>query len=293
MQKITPFLWFDHQAEEAVGLYTSVFDHSKIVDTVRYGDAGPGPAGTVMTVAFQLDGQAFTALSGGPQFSFTPAISFFVSCETEAEIDALHEALSAGGMTLMPLQEYPFSERFAWINDKYGVSWQLNLAPSGQKITPILMFVGAQHGKAEEAMNLYVSLFPNSSIGHIARYGAGEEEPAGTVKQAKFSINGQEFMAIDSHWEHDFTFTEAISFVVNCETQEEVDALWEKLSAGGEKGVCGWLKDRYGVSWQIVPTRLGELLTDPDPEKAQRVTEAMLQMTKIDIRALEKAYEHR
>lgn len=293
MQKITPFLWFDHQAEEAVGLYTSIFDNSRIMDTVRHGEAGSGPAGTVMTVAFQLDGQAFTALNGGPQFSFTPAISFFVSCETEAEIDALFETMSAGGMTLMPLQKYPFSEKFAWINDRYGVSWQLNLASSRQKITPFLMFVGAQHGKAEEAMNLYVSLFPNSSIGHVDRYGAGEEEPEGTVKHAKFAIDGQEFMAIDSHWEHEFTFTEAISFVVNCETQEEVDALWEKLSAGGEKGVCGWLKDRYGVSWQIIPTRLGELLTDPDPEKAQSVTEAMLQMTKIDIRALEKAYERR
>ncbi len=155
MQKITPFLWFDHQAEEAANFYASIFNNSKIMDIARYGEAGPGPKGTVMTVTFQLEGQAFTALNGGPEFKFTEAISFFV----------------------------------------------------------------------------------------------------------------------------------------NCETQEEVDRLWDKLSEGGEKGQCGWLKDKYGVSWQIVPTALGRLLRDPDPRKSQNVLQAMLQMTKIDIAALQRAYE--
>jgi predicted 3-demethylubiquinone-9 3-methyltransferase (glyoxalase superfamily) len=155
MQKIIPFLWFDNQAEEAVNFYTSVFKNSKIGATSRYGDAGSGPAGSVMVMEFEIDGQKFTALNGGPMFKFTPAISFFV----------------------------------------------------------------------------------------------------------------------------------------NCSSQEEVDYYWEKLSQGGEKSQCGWLEDKYGISWQIVPTILGQLMSDPDAEKAGRVTRAMLKMTKIDIAALQKAYQ--
>ncbi len=157
MQKITPFLWLDHQAEEAAKFYVSLFKNSKILSVTRYGEAGPGPQGTVMTVTFLLDGQEFTALNGGPVFKFT----------------------------------------------------------------------------------------------------------------------------------------EAISFVANCNTQEEVDELWDKLSMGGEGGQCGWLKDRYGLSWQVVPIVLEEMLTDPDPEKAQRVMRAMLQMKEIDINGLNRAYENR
>jgi predicted 3-demethylubiquinone-9 3-methyltransferase (glyoxalase superfamily) len=155
MQKIAPFLWFDHQAEEAAKFYVSIFRHSRITSVARYGEAGPGPKGSVMTVAFQLDGQEFTALNGGPHF----------------------------------------------------------------------------------------------------------------------------------------TFTEAISFVVNCETQEEVDDLWKRLSDGGQEVQCGWLKDKYGLSWQVVPTVLGKMLSDPDPEKSQRVMRAMLHMKKLDITALQDAYQ--
>jgi predicted 3-demethylubiquinone-9 3-methyltransferase (glyoxalase superfamily) len=291
MQKITPCLLFDGKAEEAMNFYTSVFKNSKIFNIMRYGEAGPGPKGTVLSATFQLDGQEFIALNGGPQFAFSPAISFFVNCETQVEVDELWEKLSEGGTVLMELDKYPFSEKFGWVEDKFGVSWQLNLASSMQKITPFLMFVGKQHGKAEEAMNFYISLFNNSSIGEIERYGKGEEEPEGTVKHATFSLNGQEFMTMDSNREHPFTFTEATSLFVNCETREEVDELWEKLSEGGEKQRIGWLKDKYGVSWQVVPTVLGELLNDPDPEKSQRVMKSMLQMGKIDIEKLKQAYE--
>lgn len=289
MQKITPFLWFDNQAEEATNWYVSLFDNSKIVDMSRYSEESPGPTGTVMTVNFQLAGQRFTALNGGPDFTFTPALSFFVNCATREEIDRLWSKLRDGGNVLMDLGAYPFSEHFGWVTDRYGVSWQLNLAPRAQKITPFLMFVGAQHGKAEAAMNLYTSLFENSSIVTIERYGPTDDEPEGTVKQAIFSLNGQEFMAIDSSFDHQFTFTPAISFFVNCETQDEVDTLWDTLSEGGETEQCGWLKDRYGLSWQIVPTVLGELLGDSDPEKSGRVMKAMLQMVKLDIRTLQEA----
>ncbi|HEX9061150.1 MAG TPA: VOC family protein [Clostridia bacterium] len=296
MQKITPCLWYDNQAEEAANFYTSAFNDSRIINVTHYGDQGADisgkPAGTVMTVAFELDGTEFTALNGGPYFSFTPSISFFVSCENEKEINELWEKFVPGGMILMELGKYPFSERFGWVQDKFGVSWQLSLARYRQKITPFLMFSGDQFGKAEEAINFYISLFSNSSIDRIERYLKGEEEPEGTVKHASFLLDGQAFMAIESSMEHQFTFTEAISLFVSCETQDEIDILWEKLSHGGEKVQCGWLKDRFGVSWQIVPDVLGEMLSDPDPEKSQRVMQAMLQMKKIDIAGLRRAYEH-
>jgi predicted 3-demethylubiquinone-9 3-methyltransferase (glyoxalase superfamily) len=295
MQKIIPYLWFDTQAEEAVNFYVSRFNNSRIGHAARYdkasAEASGRPAGSVMTVAFELEGQQFVALNGGPVFAFSPAVSFFVSCETEQEVDGLYAGLSAGGEVLMPLGDYGFSRKFGWINDRYGVSWQFNLAPRPQKITPFLLFVREVSGKAEEAMKRYVSLIENSRITNIVHYNPGEEEPEGTVKHATFTLGGSEFMAMDSNREHPFTFTPAISFLVNCMSQEEVDRLWERFSDGGEKQPCGWVRDRYGVSWQIIPTVLGELLGDKDPVKAGRVMKAMLEMQKIDIAKLKKAYE--
>ena len=154
-----------------------------------------------------------------------------------------------------------------------------------QKIAPFLWF----DDQAEEAVNFYASIFNNSKIGRVARYGEGGPGAKGTVMTVTFQLDGQEFMALNGG--PHFTFTPAISFFVNCETQEEVDELWEKLSEGGEKGPCGWLKDKYGVSWQIIPSALGELLGDPDPVKSARVMQAMLQMGKIDIASLRRAYE--
>lgn len=296
MQKITPFLWFDDRAEEAANFYTSIFKHSKIGNIARYGKEGyeihKREPGTVMSLDFEIEGKRFTALNGGPVFKFTPAISFFVSCRTQKEVDELFRQLSDGGGIFMPLDRYPFSEKFGWVIDKFGVSWQLILASAAQKITPCLMFAREQHKKAEEAMNFYVSVFKNSHISMVAHYEKGEDVP-GTVKHAKFSLGGQEFIAMDSGLDHQFTFTEAISFVVNCENQEEIDYYWKKLSEGGDEKAqqCGWLKDKYGVSWQIVPVILGEMLRDKDPGKSERVTRAMLQMKKIDIEGLKKAYE--
>ena len=154
-----------------------------------------------------------------------------------------------------------------------------------QKITPFLWF----NGQAEEAANLYTSLFKNSKIGSIARYGEAGPGPKGTVMSVTFQLNGQEFIALNGGPQ--FTFSPAVSFLVSCETQEEVDRLWEKLSEGGRKDRCGWLQDKYGLSWQIVPSVLGTMLHDKDPEKSRKVMKAMLQMDKIDIARLEQAYE--
>ena len=156
-----------------------------------------------------------------------------------------------------------------------------------QKITPFLWF----DNQAEEAMNFYVSIFKNSKPERISRYGDAGPGPKGTVMVASFQLEGQKFIALNGG--PHFKFTEAVSLLVNCETQNEVDTFWEKLSAGGHKGQCGWLKDKYGLSWQIVPTALGEMMSDPDPEKSKRVMNAMLKMTKIDIKGLKQAYEQR
>ena len=154
-----------------------------------------------------------------------------------------------------------------------------------QRITPFLWF----DGKAEEAMNFYVSVFKNSKIVRVTRYGEGGPGPKGAVMSATFQLDGQDFFALNGGPQ--FTFTPAISFFVNCETQQEVDELWEKLSAGGKEERCGWLKDKYGLSWQIIPSALGKLMGDKDAEKAKRVMQAMLQMGKIDIAGLQRAYD--
>lgn len=289
-EKIVPFLWFNGNAEEAMNFYLSVFKNSKALDITRYGEAGPGPKDSVMSATFRLEGHTFYALNGGPEFTFTPSTSFYVSCKTLPEIKKLWERLSEGGMVMMELDKYPFSERYGWVQDKFGISWQLILSPDTNKITPFLMFCGKYQGMAEEAMNFYVSLFKNSGIQSIMRYKEEDAGQTGKVVHAEFKLQGQKFMAMDSAIDIQFTFTSAISYFVNCKTQREVDDFWDKLSEGGEKMQCGWLKDKYGVTWQIVPTVLGDLLRDPDPVKAGKVMNAMMQMGKIDIKELKHAY---
>lgn len=299
MQKITPHLWFDDQTEEAARFYTSVFENARLGTVARYPDAGQEihekEAGTVMTVDFELEGHRFTALNGGSHFAFTPAISFFVTCETEAEVDRLWQELSDGGTALMELGPYDWSDKYGWVADRYGLSWQIslgNLDDVGQKITPSLMYV-TDRGQAEDAMNLYTSLFDDSDISGILRYGTGEAQPEGAVMHAQFRLDDQVFMAMDSSPEQaDFTFNEAVSLLIQCESQEEVDHFWERLTAnGGEESMCGWLKDKFGVSWQVVPTVLPEMLQDADENRSQRVMQAMLQMKKLDIDDLKAAYE--
>ena len=289
MQKIVPHLWFDRQAKEAAALYAGVFPDSRLVSVTTLHDT---PSGDVDIVQLDLCGRRFQFISAGPLFKFTPAISFRVDCATPAEVDALWAALVEGGSELMPLGAYPFSERYSWLEDRYGVSWQLMATGAArQRITPAFMFTNAQCGKAEEAIRFYCSLFPDSQVGSVLRYGSDEPPDApGTVKQAAFTLAGQAFAAMDSAYAHDFNFNEAVSLMVYCETQAEIDRYWEALSAVPEAEQCGWLKDRYGVSWQIVPSAMDTMLADPDPQKIAQVTAAFLQMKKFDLAALERAY---
>jgi predicted 3-demethylubiquinone-9 3-methyltransferase (glyoxalase superfamily) len=289
MQKIVLNLWFDKEAKEAAALYTSIFPDSRIESTTVLHDT---PSGDVDLVTLRLCGQRFDFMSAGPLFKFTPAISFVVECPTPAEVDTLWAALSPGGAELMPLGEYPFSPRFAWVEDRFGVSWQLLCSGVAKsRITPMFMFVGSNCGRAEEALQLYTALLPDSHIDSLLRYGGGEApDREGTLKHAAFTLAGRSFTAIDSAHAHNFTFTEAISLVVFCANQAEIDHFWNALSAVPEAEQCGWLKDRFGVSWQIVPTAMDAMMADADPHKLARVTEAFLQMKKIDLAALERAY---
>ena len=293
-QRITTHLWFDKEAQEAGKFYTSLFKDSKVQGTTTLHDT---PSGSVDIVDIELSGQQFTLLSAGPLFKFTPAVSFLVACSTKEEVDELWKKLSSGGAALMELGRYPFSERYGWLQDKYGLSWQVMFMGERkvkQKFTPTLMFVGAVCGKAEEAIKTYTAVFHDSKVGNILRYGEGEEpDKKGTIKHAAFTLEGQEFAAMDSAHPHNFTFNEAISFMVYCKTQEEIDYYWGKLSARPDAEQCGWLKDKYGLSWQVVPTVMDEMLKAKDEKQLARVTAAFLRMKKFDIAALQRAYEGR
>jgi predicted 3-demethylubiquinone-9 3-methyltransferase (glyoxalase superfamily) len=271
-----------------------LFPNSKITNVTTLRDT---PSGDCDVVSFNLAGQSFMAISAGPLFKFNPSVSFHVKCKTKPEVDALWEKLSKGASVLMPLDTYPFSERYGWLQDRYGLSWQLMYvgeSETKQKITPVLMFVGKVAGKAEEAINFYTSVFKNSSSHILARYDKGEEpEREGTVKYAAFELSGAEFGAMDSAREHKFAFNEAISFIVSCETQDEIDYYWKQLSAVPESEQCGWLKDKFGLSWQISPKAMEEMMRKGTPEQIARVTQAFLPMKKFDIAALQKAYEGR
>jgi predicted 3-demethylubiquinone-9 3-methyltransferase (glyoxalase superfamily) len=294
MQKITPSLWFDKEAKEAAEFYTSLFKASKIKDTTTLHSTNI-PTGTTDIVIIELLGQEFTLFSPGTFFKFNPSVSFLVACDTLDEVDALWKKLSERGKALMELGAYPFSERYGWVQDRYGLSWQLMFSGERrveQKITPTLMFVGEKSGKAEEAIKFYMTVFNDARVGDILRYTKGEEpDRVGTIKHAAFTLEGQEFAAMDSARVHDFAFNEAISFIVHCKDQEEIDYYWGKLSADPKAEQCGWLKDKYGLSWQIVPTIMEEMLKDKDGEKIARVTEAFLKMKKFDIEELKEAYE--
>ena len=292
LQKIIPHLWFDKEADEASKFYMSLFEDSKLKDKTILNST---PSGTVEMITIELAGQEFMLLSAGPYFKFTPAISFVIACNTADEVTKLWEKMIDGGEALMPLSTYPFSEKYGWLVDKYGLSWQIMHIGDGdikQKITPSLLFVGEQYGNTEEAITFYTSVFHDSHIDHIHKYGEGAEpDKPGAVMHGAYTLENLDFIAMESAHEHHFSFNEAISFLVNCDTQEEIDYYWEKLSAVPEAEQCGWLKDKFGISWQINPSIMNEMMSKNEPEKLAKVTEAFLKMKKFDIAELVKAYE--
>lgn len=286
VQKITPNLWCDGNAREMAEFYVSVFPGSKITGGSTYpnsqeeglADFQLDMAGKDLTVDFNLAGHDFVAINAGPEFKPTPALSFMVNFDPSHDdqaaehLDQVWQKLIDGGEALMELGEYPFSKHYGWVKDKYGYTWQLILTnPDGEErpcIIPSFMFCNGNANRAEEAMNFYTTLFENSKIGMVARY--EQDQPpvkAGSVMFGDFMLAGQWFAAMDAPGEHDFGFNEAVSLSVTCKDQAEIDRLWDALSAVPESEQCGWCKDKYGVSWQIVPENMGELMQRPDAYK--------------------------
>ncbi len=240
-----------------------------------------------MVTTFELAGQPFMALNGGPSFKPNPSISFSVQCDSDDEINSLWNILSQDGSILMPLDSYEWSDNYGWIQDRFGVNWQLSVAESPkayQKIVPSFLFTGAQFGNAEKAMLFYTSVFENSEITRMLKYTDNGIE---VIKHAQFKLANVGFIAMDSSLDHNFQFNEGFSLIVHCENQEEVDFYWNTLTKGGSEQQCGWLKDQFGISWQIVPDILSELMNDA--ERAPRVIQAFMKMKKLDIKALESA----
>ena len=300
MKTITPHLWFDTQAQEAARFYTSAFPDSKVTHVQTLRDV-PSPTGDSDVVSFELWGHPFMAISAGPMFKTNPSISFIVNFDPSRESDArqrldkLWAALSEGGKTLMPLEKYPYSERYGWVQDRYGVSWQLILTdPKGDprpSIIPSLLFTGSVAGRAEEASDFYMSVFKGSQRGMLARYGKGQEpDREGTVMFTDFTLGGQWFAAMDSARKHDFGFNEAISLLIPCETQKEIDTFSDKLSTDPKAEQCGWVKDKFGVSWQVHAVPLDAMLAEGEPEQVKAVTKAFLAMKRLDIAKLEDAF---
>ena len=295
--KIVPHLWFDKEAREAAAFYTPLFPDSGIDSTAVIRNT---PSGDCDLVSFHLAGQDFMAISAGPVFKFNPSISFILNFdpsqdkEARRRLDATWNALVKGGQVMMELQEYPHSKRYGWLQDRYGVSWQLLLTdPSGERrpfIVPALMFTGKNAGRAEEAIQFYTSTFKDSRRGTTAHYPKAMESEKGGIMYADFQLEGQWFALMESRGPHAFTFNEALSLLVCCEDQKEIDGYWAKLSAMPEAEQCGWLKDKFGVSWQIAPKEMDEMLSKGTHAQVDRVTKAFLPMKKFDVAALRRAY---
>ncbi len=292
-QKIIPHIWFQQNAAEAAEFYASVFPDAKVDFIQKIDDT---PKSEVEMVGFQIMGYSMMAIGAGPHFTINPSISMMVNFDpsqlkgAREKIDEVWDKLADGGEALMPIDTYPFSERYGWIRDKYGFSWQLIFTnPEGEDrplMVPSMLFVGDKCGQAKEASDFYLSVFKDTKRGAIATY-ADDMPPnkAGDTMFTDFMLECQWFAAMDSSLEHNFSFNEAVSLMISCEDQRQIDYYWEKLSAVPEVEQCGWVKDKYGISWQIIPANMGELM-GRNPEKT---TPAMLKMKKIIIADLEKA----
>jgi len=280
-QVITPAIWCDGTADEAAQFYTDVFRDTSIAEQA------PGLAATVSIHGFKL-----SLINGGNQYAPNPSISCILNFDpllfggeeqARAYLDELYERLSTGGV-LMELGEYPFSPRYAWVRDRFGMTWQLMLTdPDGDPrpfVIPSFMFGGTNHANAEEATDAWIALFDNSRRGALYRYEEGGPLDAGTVMFTDFTLRGTWIAATDSGTFHDFTFTPGVSIIVSCRDQEEIDRYWAGLSAVPEAERCGWCVDRWGVSWQVVPHNIAELMANA------ATRDNILHMGKIDLAKL-------
>lgn len=298
MLPIKPHLWFDQEAKQAAEFYAILMPDSAL----NYINHFPMPGGECEIVEFTVAGQPFLGISAGHKLGINPSISFMINFDPSRDpdaakrIDEVWSKLIVNGKVMMPLDSYPFSKRYGWVADKYGVSWQLILTnPSGEErpaIVPSLLFTEPVAGKADEAISFYCSVFKDSKRGNTApRPVDMGPDKAGTLMFADFYIDKTWLAAMDSAHPHGFGFNDAVSLLIPCETQEEIDYYWSALSADGEAGQCGWLKDKYGVSWQVASTVMLNALKNGSPEQIVRVTQVFMTMKKVDIETLQRAYD--
>ena len=282
--KIIPHLWYDKEAKEAAAFYAATFPDSRVIDAYTLHDT---PSGDCDVVSFEVLGHPMMAISAGPLFKFNPSVSFFAYCDTAAELDQIWQCLAKGGEVLMPVDAYPWSERYGWVQDRYGLSWQLMLRDPNvdrPRLVPSILFVGDNYGRAEAAIDFWTGIFDDAQRGRLERHEDGK------VLFADCMLERQWFIAMDSQ-PHDFQFNEAISFLIQCDDQQEIDRYWDALSAVPEAEVCGWLRDKFGLVWQVAPKDMERMLKEGTPEQAARVTQAFLKMKKFDLATLERAWK--
>lgn len=271
--KIYPSLWFDNQALEAMAFYVSAFPESQLLES------------NPVVASASIAGVRFIGINGGPVFKPNPSISFMYTSESREEIDLVWEQLTEGGMVLMPLGTHPWSEHYGWISDKYGVSWQLYLGKlsdvNHQRIAPTLMYCGEQQGKCAEALDFYGKIFPNFKLEGILTYPGGFAKDQ--VQHAQFLVNDFTMMAMDSGVAQPFSFEEGVSLVLECADQAEIDYYWHAFTQNGSESMCGWCKDPYGVSWQVIPHNLSRLL-----HEYPHASQTLMNMKKIIIDELKK-----
>jgi len=306
-QRIIPSVWCKGNAAEMVEFYTSAFGDVHTNVTTHYPTEGlldfqKDLAGKILTIDFSVLGHRFLAINAGNEFQPNPSISFWVTFSAARHADPLAalrelwERLSEGGSVMMPLDRYDFSPLFGWLVDQFGVSWGLIFDESASSdprhtslpplpaIRPVLMFSGAKMGLAEAAVERYTAIFPDSQVGELARYGEQAQSARPEhIMYADFSLSGQRFVAMDSNAPDEYPFSEAVSLLVEAETQEEIDRYWEALSRVPQAEVCGWCKDEFGVSWQVAPRDTGWLSSNPGAYAA------MMGMKKIIIADLKAA----
>lgn len=289
MSRLQPCLWFDNQAEEAAKFYASAFSSFRSGQVAKYGESGSEASGqkkgSTMTVEFEIDGLKILGLNGGPMFKFTAAMSFFVWRKSEAEVTELFQKLNAGGQTRMALDTYPWSKKYGWTTDRFGVEWQVMQSDERSGIAPAMLFTNRNFGRGEAALELYRSAFKNFEIEAIHRDPQNQ-----TIQHCVFNIEGQPVCLMEGPGDHPFTFNEAFSLMISVRDQAEVDHFWNTLTAdGGQESQCGWLKDKFGVSWQVVA--FDWLKYTSDPAKSEKAFQALMKMKKPDLAKLKQAAE--
>ncbi len=295
MRRIVPCLWYTREAGEAAEFYKLALPDTRIKKISHFDEvppeAGGIKSGDVMLVKLMIGDSEIHLLNGGPYYEHTPSVSLMVTVGSKEELDLIHQKLSPGGTALIEIGEYPFSPRYTFFSDKFGVHWQLIMKEGEKlKVTPTVIFGGEKQGLGPEAMEHYLSIFADSSVLEEERYKKNEGGIENSLKYSCLKIGESELVIMDAGNPSPMVLTGAISFVVPCKDQNEIDSFWEKIGAEGKEIHCGWIEDKFGVSWQVVPENLDMFINGPDKEKARRAMRAMLKMVKLDMDKIRSAY---